>query len=285
MVNNKTLKMSLVQLKKVKWIRLIVVLFFLVIFLFPMYWGVVTSLKTQFGAFELPPEWLFKPTLGAYKSVFETADWSNAYFNTIVIALGSVLIALSAGILAAYIVARMRRPYMRDSILFLAIFLRMVHPVVQGIPLYNILGDYNLLDKHISLMFVYSTIHLPYVIWMMQGFFADIPIELEEVALIDGATKLQTLVRIVFPLARPGLVATLLFCFTISWNEFFFALILTRFNAITVPVVMGGFLKIYNIEWAQMCAAATLAGLPMIFFCFIIQKHLARGLAGGSIKG
>lgn len=270
--------------KKMSWLGLVPVFFFLALFLFPIYWAICTSFKDRIGCFQIPPEWLFAPTLDAYKGVMEEGNWSRAYFNTILIAFGSVFIALLAGLLAAYIIAKIKRHRLRMITLFMVIFTRMLPSVVLGIPLFIILRNCGLLDKHVPLMFVYSTIHLPYVIWMMTGFFGDVPPEMEEAAWIDGASTLQTLWKIIIPQVLPGIVATSLYCLIISWNEFFFALILTRFNAVTIPVVMASFLKVYTIEWAKMCAGTVLIIAPVIVVSFIIYKHLARGLAGGGIK-
>jgi len=275
---------SLCSLRKLRWVRLVVIIILLVMSLFPVYWAVSTSLRSRVAAFELPPEWIFKPTLSAYKLVVDEQDWGHAYLNSVIIAIGSVAIGLSAGTLAAYAVTKIRRD-IRTFMLFLIILTRMIPPVVTGIPFFTIFRKYGLLDQHVPLMFVYATIHLPYVIWMMQGFFADIPVELEEAAQIDGANRLTALTKIILPLSLPGMVATALFCIIISWNEFFYALILTRFRAVTIQVVVAGFLKIYTIEWAQMCAAAVLVIVPVIIFSFLVQKHLAQGLAGGAIKG
>jgi multiple sugar transport system permease protein len=141
-----------------------------------------------------------------------------------------------------------------------------------------------MLDSHITLIIVYLTFNLSFVIWLMRGFFNEVPQELEEAALVDGTTDLGAFVRIAFPLAAPGIVASTILSFLFSWNEFFFALILTRKVAQTLPVTISGYIGFMGIEWENMSAAAVMASLPILVLAMIVQKYLVRGLTLGAIK-
>jgi multiple sugar transport system permease protein len=162
----------------------------------------------------------------------------------------------------------------------------MFPPIVTIIPLFLMMRDLQLLNTITALIIVYTGFNLPYAVWMMRGFFQELPVELEEAAMVDGDSRLGALWRVVLPLVRPGLAATAIFCLIISWNEFLFALILTQTDAsITLPVGIAGRVTQYEIQWGAMSAAGVVAMLPILVFALIVQRHLVRGLSLGAVKG
>jgi multiple sugar transport system permease protein len=162
----------------------------------------------------------------------------------------------------------------------------MFPPIVTVVPLFLMMRDVRLLDTRLSLIIVYTAFNLPFVVWMMRGFFSEIPRELEEAARVDGDSRLGALRRVVLPLVAPGLAATAVFCLIISWNEFLFALVLTQTDAaMTLPVGIAGRVTQYEIKWGVMSAAATVAMMPILVFALAVQRYLVRGLSLGAVKG
>jgi multiple sugar transport system permease protein len=162
---------------------------------------------------------------------------------------------------------------------------RLVPPVVLIIPIYVLWRNLDLLDTHLGLILAYLTFALPFVIWMMRGFLLDIPIELEEAAMIDGGSRFQALYKVVLPLAAPGLAATAIFIILIAWNDFLFALVLTSGNARTVTPYIGGFITDKAVLWGRLYASSAIIMLPVLIFGLAVQKQLAHGLTGGAVKG
>jgi multiple sugar transport system permease protein len=162
----------------------------------------------------------------------------------------------------------------------------MFPPIVSIVPLFLLMNRLDLLNTRLSLALVYTSFNLPVVVWMMRGFFEEVPIELEEAALVDGMSRLGTFLRIALPLAAPGLAATAVFCLIVAWNEFLFALVLAQTDAaITLPVGIAGQVTQYEIRWGAMSAAGVLAMIPVLIFAFAAQRYLVRGLSLGAVKG
>jgi multiple sugar transport system permease protein len=158
--------------------------------------------------------------------------------------------------------------------------------IVTAVPLFLMMRDLRLLDTKVSLIIVYTAFNLPFVVWMMRGFFDEVPRDLEEAALVDGDSRLGALVRVVLPLVAPGLAATAVFCLIVSWNEFLFALVLTQTDAsMTLPVGIAGRVTQYEIKWGVMSAAGAVAIVPILVFAMAMQKYLVRGLSLGAVKG
>jgi multiple sugar transport system permease protein len=158
--------------------------------------------------------------------------------------------------------------------------------IVTAVPLFLMMRDLRLLNTRLALVIVYTSFNLPFVVWMMRGFFAELPRELEEAAMVDGDSRLGALWRVVLPLVAPGLAATAVFCLIVSWNEFLFALVLTQTDdAMTLPVGIAGRVTQYEIKWGVMSAAGTVAIVPILVFALAVQKYLVRGLSLGAVKG
>ena len=254
----------------------------------PVYWMITISLKREVDQFATPPRWFsFSPTLEHYTDAFVGRSFGQYLLNSALVAAASTICALVIGTLAAYALARFRLPYRLDRKLALWILsTRMFPAIVTAVPLFLIMRDLRLLNTQLSLIIVYTAFNLPFVVWMMRGFFAELPRELEEAALVDGDSRLGAFWRVVLPLVAPGLAATAVFCLIVSWNEFLFALVLTQTDAaMTLPVGIAGRVTQYEIKLGVMSAAGVVAMMPILVFALSVQKYLVRGLSLGAVKG
>lgn len=253
------------------------------LFLFPILWIVLTSFKTRFQTFAIPPVWLFIPTFQNYYKILFQSSFIYNLLNSVIICTVTVMISILIGTPAAYTLANynFRR---KEDLTFWILSTRMAPPIAVAIPFYLIAVKLGVIDTRLILIVVYMTFNLSFVIWMMKGFFEDLPRELDEAAMVDGCSRLQAFIRISLPLASPGLMATAIFSFIFSWNEFLFALVLTRTNARTVPIAVAGFIGWMGIRWEEMSVAAVMALIPAIVFALAIRKYLARGLTFGSLR-
>jgi multiple sugar transport system permease protein len=260
----------------------------LVAALAPVYWMFTISLKSEIDQFASPPPWFdFTPTLEHYYEAFVTRSFGQYLVTSAVVAVLSTLCALVLGTFAAYALARFRLPYNLDRRLSLWILsTRMFPAIVTAVPLFLMMRDLRLLNTKAALIIVYTAFNLPFVVWMMRGFFDEVPRDLEEAALVDGDSRMGALFRVVLPLVAPGLAATAVFCLIVSWNEFLFALVLTQTDAaMTLPVGIAGRVTQYEIKWGVMSAAASVAIVPILVFALALQKYLVRGLSMGAVKG
>jgi len=254
----------------------------------PVYWMLTISLKREVDQFANPPRWLFfPPTLEHYYDAFVTRSFVQYLVTSAVVAITSTCCALVIGTLAAYSLARFELPWRLDRKLSLWILsTRMFPAIVTAVPLFLMMRDLGLLDTRLSLIIVYTGFNLPFVIWMMRGFFAEVPRDLEEAAMVDGDSRLGALWHVVLPLVAPGLAATAVFCLIVSWNEFLFALVLTQTDeAMTLPVGIAGRVTQYEIKWGVMSAAGVVAIIPILAFAIAVQRYLVRGLSLGAVKG
>ena len=254
----------------------------------PVYWMLTISLKREVDQFANPPRWLFfPPTLEHYYDAFVARAFVQYLITSALVAIVSTGCALIIGTLAAYSLARFELPWRLDRKLSLWILsTRMFPAIVTAVPLFLMMRDLGLLDTRLALIIVYTGFNLPFVIWMMRGFFAEVPRDLEEAAMVDGDSRLGALWRVVLPLVAPGLAATAVFCLIVSWNEFLFALVLTQTDeAMTLPVGIAGRVTQYEIKWGVMSAAGVVAIIPILAFAIAVQRYLVRGLWLGAVKG
>ncbi|MFQ5926761.1 MAG: carbohydrate ABC transporter permease [Terriglobia bacterium] len=274
-------------MKKPFWIYLALALA-LGVTLVPIYWLVTISLKTVVEQFVVPPLWFhFQVTLEHYYDTFFLRPFGTYFWNSVLVAAVATALALTLGVPAAYALARlpMNRNWSRH-LSFWILSTRMVPPIVTILPLFLLLRNLGLLNTRLSLILVYTGFNLPFVIWMMRGFFVEFPSEVEEAAWVDGSSRLRALVDVVLPLVTPGLAATAIFCLIIAWNEFLFALILTQTDAaMTLPVGIAGRVTQYEIKWGAMSAAGVVAMLPIFLFALAVQRYLVRGMSLGAVKG
>ena len=260
----------------------------LVAALAPVYWMISISLKTEIDQFASPPKWFsFTPTLQHYYDAFVTRSFGQYLLTSAIVAVVSTACALVIGTLAAYALTRFHLPYNLGRKLSLWILsTRMFPAIVTAVPLFLMMRDLRLLNTRLALIIVYTAFNLPFVVWMMRGFFAEVPRDLEEAALVDGDSRLGALVRVVLPLVSPGLAATAVFCLIVCWNEFLFALVLTQTDAaMTLPVGIAGRVTQYEIKWGVMSAAGVVAMMPILAFALAMQRYLVRGLSLGAVKG
>jgi len=250
---------------------------------FPFYWMVTTSLKTQIVALSSPPVWTFDPTLNNYTEVLFDDKVGISLINSLIVAVCTTLLALVLGTPAAYALARFEFRGKRD-LWFWFITNRMISPIVLALPFFLIVRSLNLLDTHIILILIYLTFNLPIVIWICTDQFRSIPKDLDEAAVLDGAGPWRIFSRICLPLAAPGVAVSAIFSFIFSWNELMFALVLTRKAAKTAPAVAVGFMEGYNLPYGKIMATSTLIVIPVIIFALIASKQLVRGLTMGAVK-
>ncbi len=259
------------------------VLLLLVLILFPFAWLLVMSLKTDQDIFAWPPRLLFTPTLANYRALWD-GNFPRSFANSAVASLVSTALAMLVGVPGAYALSRMTLAAERQlSLLILAS--RMAPPIAFTIPYFLVYRHLELLDTLTGLIIVYLTFNLSLVVWLMRSFFDTTPRALEEAAWIDGATPFQAFIRIVLPLAGPGLAATAILCFLYSWNDFFFALILTRTQAMTAPVAVVNFMQYAGWEWGKIAAGGTLVMLPVLLFSILVRRFLIHGMTAGAVKG
>ena len=255
----------------------------LVATVFPIIWMFSFSIKPREYLLSIPPVLVFQPTFESYIEVLKEPTFTSSYLNSLIASI-SVLISLAIGSLAAYSYVRFKTQR-SESIKLWILSTRMFPPVVAAIPIFLLMKTLGLLDTSIALIIVYTCLNLPIVVWMMSGFFGEVPAEIEESAMVDGCSRLGAFLRVSLPLAAPGLVATAVFCFILTWNEFLLALILTGIRARTLPVELSTYLGLYDIDWGGVSAAAVLAVAPVLVFGLLIKKYLVRGLTFGIVKG
>ena len=254
------------------------------VILFPPVVLFLTSIKNDIDALSFPPKWIFDPTLKNYVDILNTSPLVDYALNSLIVASLNTLLCLIVGSMAAYGLARFKFRG-ADNLAFWILSIRMMPPVAAIIPIYILMKNLGLLDTPWCLVITYLTFNLPFVVWMMKGFFEEIPREIEESALIDGCSDFNVFFRIALPLVAPGLAATAIMVYIFSWNEFLFALILTGTKAVTLPVGIIGYMKETGINWGYMTAGGILALIPVIVFMVLVQKHLVKGLTLGALKG
>ena len=271
-----------------KWAKYFLLVVSLIAAVAPVYWMMTISLKSEVDQFATPPRWFgFTATLEHYHDAFFVRSFGQYLSTSAIVAVLSTLLALTLGTLAAYGLARFKLRGGLDQRLSLWILsTRMFPPIVTAVPLFLMMRDLRLLNTITSLVIVYTALNLPFVVWMMRGFFRELPRELEEAAMVDGDTRLGALRRVILPLVTPGLAATAVFCLIVSWNEFLLALVLTQTDAaMTLPVGIAGRVTQYEIKWGVMSAAGVVAMIPILIFAMAVQRYLVRGLSLGAVKG
>jgi len=262
--------------------RFVVAPFALLFFLFPIFWIFMTAFKDGDWIYKSPPVWITpNPTLQHFALFVESGGW-KAFSNSLVISGLATLLVLLIGSLAAYGLARYKVG--GDNLPFFILSQRFMPPVAVIFPFLLIFKTLKWMDTYQALVIVYLTFNLPYVVWMMRGFFLEIPVEIEESALVDGCSPLGAFWRIALPLAAPGLVATGVFCFIFAWAEFFFAVCLTRNNAVPLSVFLVNYFGKHQVMWGQIASTSIIAMLPLFLASFLMQRYLVRGLTLGAVK-
>lgn len=252
----------------------------LLLILSPFLWLVQLAFRPAADIFS--DSLLFVPTIDGFLSLLR-GNFLKSFGNSLLVSILSTGFSLLIGVPAAYVLTRWQFKG-RDRVALWILVTRMAPPIAFTIPFFLAYQYLGLQDTVIGLAIVYLTFNLAIVIWLMQTFFEAVPASLEEAAWIDGCGIWQAFWRVSLPLAAPGLAATAVLCFIFSWNDFFYALILTRTNAITAPVAIVNFLQYEGWEWTKIAASGTLVMLPVVIFTVVVRKYLVRGLTAGGIK-
>jgi len=255
---------------------------FLIWTLFPIYWIFLTSLKTTQQVNTMPPLFFFEPTLETYAKLF-SGEAMLAFRNSLIISSSTVLIGLMIGFPAAYTLARVKFRA-RDQLNFWVLSMRMAPPFAFLVPYYLTFRFFRLLDTYPALIIVNMTFTLPFTIWMLESVVEEMPVELEEAALVDGCSRAGVMWRIVAPLIAPSIAATAILSFVFCWNEFFFAYVLTGNSTRTMPVMLTSLIGLMGVDWVKMSAAGTISIIPTIILALLAQRFLVRGLTMGAIK-
>lgn len=257
--------------------------------LFPVYWMISATFKSRKEILAVPPVMI--PTsldLTNYASLFATRPGFYYFIlNSVIITLCTTVFAVTVGTAATYGLVKFDFPYNAGEfyIPFFTLATRFLPPIIMVIPLFLIFRGVGLLDTQLVLILSYSSFSIPFVIWMMVGFFQELPDSIVEAAMIDGNTHFEAFFKIVLPLVKPGLIASTIFVLITAWNELMFAVILTRtLNAQTLPVALATFNQQFAVQWEMLSVASTIAMVPVIVFAFIVRKELIRGFTMGAVS-
>jgi len=263
--------------------RYLVVLFIVFVAIFPILWLFLTSIKTQRDAFAMPPVFRFKPILDNYKELFTNGPFLKYLWNSFYISMMATLAASILGTPVAYMLSRFDFKG-RQVLSFWVLASRIAPPLAIVLPFFLMFKFFGLLNTYTSIISIYMTLNIAFFVWMMKGYFDQVPAAIEESARIDGCSIIGSLFRIAIPLVAQGLAATIVFTFISNWSEFVLALIFTGLNTRTLPVLIAGYVTTEGVKWGMIGAAGTLVNLPIIIFSLTLQKYLVTGMTAGAVK-
>ncbi len=270
-----------------KQITLTLIYAFLIIYIFitllPYAWLIITSFKTRVDAFSMPPKWIFDPTFSNYKEAFLDKGFLLNLRNSLIVTSVSTSLALMIGLPSAYAFSRFKVKG-EKALMYYLLGTRFTPVVALALPLYLVMAKVGLLNSYVGIIIAHITFNLPFVVWMMRGFFDMIPKEIDEAAKVDGCSWFYIFTRMALPLSKSGLAATAVFCAVNSWNEFFMALILTGRATATMPVAIPGLLTPQGTIWGQIAAVGTVISVPVLIFAIIVQKNMVKGMTMGAVK-
>jgi multiple sugar transport system permease protein len=302
--------------RRAKWIAGVLVIAYALISMIPLFWIVITGLKTPSDSISYPPKILFTPSLEGYVNLFTTrtrqtpefiaslppattwydklvrsrnmviagpSHYIERYVNSLIIGFGSTFLAVVMGTMAAYAFSRFKVPA-KDDLLFFILSTRMMPPIAVAIPIYLMYRVVGLLDTHLGMILLYTAVNLSLAVWLLKGFMDEIPREYEEAAMIDGYTRLQSFVKVVLPQASTGIAATAIFCLIFSWNEYAFAVLLTSGDAQTTPPFIPFIIGEGGQDWPAVAAGTTLFLIPIVVFTILLRKLLLRGITFGAVR-
>nr|WP_306813021.1 carbohydrate ABC transporter permease [Paenibacillus soyae] len=257
---------------------------FVIAFLFPYIYLIMTSLKPSMEVISTTPTLLPSAfTLDSFRTMFDVLPVGKYIGNSFITAISSTVVSVFLGSLAAYGLSRFSSR-IGNLFLLLTLAVRMVPLISVAVPMYGIINRLGLYDTKTALILVYTSINIPFVIWMMIGFFDGLPKELDESARVDGCGKFGAFMRIILPISLPGLATTAIFSYMLSWNDFLMALMMSSTTAKTLPVGLSEFLGAYNLDLGPMTAAAVLFSLPVMLFSVMIQRYIVSGMTMGAVK-
>jgi multiple sugar transport system permease protein len=259
--------------------------FMLLFSLFPFLWTFITSIKPKKELFSENITYIVKnPTLENYIELFKSTNFVVNLGNSFLVAFITAIVSLFVSLLAAYAFSRYD---FKGKYVFLVAFLtiNMFPPVLLLIPLYSIMRTLHILYTPYALIIAYSTFTIPFSVWLLTGYLNDLPLSLEEAAMVDGCSRRQAFLRIILPLTTPGIIATGIYIFITAWNEFIFAVMFTNKNTATIPVALQAFIGQFDIQWGLLTAGGVITTIPVVILFMIIQKKLVEGLTAGAVKG
>lgn len=262
----------------------LLLLLIVLVWAFPVLWVILTSLKPRTAIFTVPPTILFRPTLEHYIEALQTVGIARSILNSLLIASGSMLLALIVAVPAGYAYARLRFR-LRNFLSFYTLFSQMAPPIGLIIPYFLVLNRLRMLDSYAGMITIYLTFTVPFSIWLMITYFQELPPELEEAAAVDRASPFQTFWYIILPQVRGGIAVTAIFAFIDAWNEFLYAVVLTGPTTRTAPVAIFSFLAAEESRWGPFTATGVMIMAPVIVIALIAQRHIVQGLTLGAIKG
>jgi len=258
---------------------------FLLAWVFPILWSVLNSFKTEQDILAYPPKLVFSPTLAAYRDVFfGSSSILPNLWSSFVISVGTTIVTIVLAVPAAYALARVRMPGKRLAG-FYVLATQMLPPVGIIIPYFLVLRNIGWIDTYQGMILIYLSFSLPFAIWLMVSYFEEIPLEMEEAAYLDGASRLRALWRIIIPQVQGGIAVTVVFVFLNAWNEFLFAVVLSGNTVRPVTIAMFNFVSVEQTLWAKLAAVSVLAMLPVIVLGIAAQNHIVKGLTLGAVKG
>ncbi len=262
-------------------LTLLVFLFFMI----PLYWLLITSLKYGRDAFAIPPQWaFFTPTLKNYSDALVNSKSLTFIKNSLIITASTTVLSLVLGVPAGYAIARTRWRWLNASSFFFLILL-MVPPVATLIPFYLLMRNLHLLGTYWAVILLDTAFDASFVVWMMRSYFQDVPQEMEEAALVDGASHFTAFWRVALPLSIPGIISSALYCIIYSWNDFLFALMLTSPKTKTIPLGILASFSAVDVSWGQMTTLSVLAIIPAIVISIFLNRYFVQGLTLGASKG
>ena len=258
---------------------------FLLAWVFPILWSVLNSFKTEQDILAYPPKLVFSPTLAAYRDVlFGSSSILPNLWSSFVISVGTTIVTIVLAVPAAYALARVRMPGKRLAG-FYVLATQMLPPVGIIIPYFLVLRNIGWIDTYQGMILIFLSFSLPFAIWLMVSYFEEIPLEMEEAAYLDGASRLRALWRIIIPQVQGGIAVTVVFVFLNAWNEFLFAVVLSGNTVRPVTIAMFNFVSVEQTLWAKLAAVSVLAMLPVIVLGVVAQKNIVKGLTVGAVKG
>jgi multiple sugar transport system permease protein len=299
-----------------RWIAGSLVVLYAIVAIVPLVWIILTGFKSPADAISYPPKVIFSPTVEGYCNLFTTRSRQSAeyiaalppaqskcdevarvnnmavagttnyvprFLNSLIIAVGSTVLSVGLGVMAAYAFSRFKVP-MKDDLLFFILSTRMMPPIAVAIPIYLMYRELGLSDTRLGMILLYSAVNISLAVWLLKGFIDEIPREYEEAAMVDGYTRLQAFIKVVLPQATTGIVATAIFCLIFSWNEYAFAVLLTSGEAQTAPPFIPIIIGEGGQDWPAVAAGTTLFLVPILVFTVFMRKHLLRGITFGAVR-
>lgn len=266
-------------------IRLFLILLAVLFFTIPIFWLITTAFKFGREAFAIPPKWIFFDfTLKNFQDVLSNSKTPRYIMNSVIVSTGATSLSLILGVPAGYAIARSKSVIINTTSYFFLILL-MIPPIAMLIPFYLVMRDLHLLGSYAALIILDTVFDAAFVVWMMRSYFMDVPQEMEEAALVDGASALQAFTKIALPLSVPGIVASALYCIIFSWNDFLFALMLTSPKTKTIPLGILASFSAVEISWGRMAVMSIFAIIPALIISIFLNRYFVQGLTMGAAKG